>query len=29
LAENLRPDGVAELILSPLNENPTRPSLSD
>ena len=28
LTENLRYDGFAELILNPLNENPTRPSLS-
>jgi len=29
LTGSLRRDGVAELILNPLNENPTRPSLSE
>jgi len=29
LTGSLRPDGVAELILNPLNENPTRLSLSE
>ena len=29
LTGSLRHDGVAELILNPLNENPTRPSVSE